>query len=55
MHRVGRIPLPGAVVPFRDVTLTVETAEPRRIGKVIASRPRQPEAAMEEFAAADAD
>jgi putative hemolysin len=55
VHRVGRIPLPGAVVPFRDVTLTVETAEPRRIGKVIASRPRQPEAAMEEFASADAD
>jgi putative hemolysin len=55
VHRVGRIPLPGAVVPFRDVTLTVETAEPRRIGKVIATRPRQPESAMEEYAAADAD
>jgi putative hemolysin len=55
VHRVGRIPLPGAVVPFRDVTLTVETAEPRRIGKVIATRPRQPESAMEELAAADAD
>jgi putative hemolysin len=55
VHRVGRIPLPGAVVPFRDVTLTVETAEPRRIAKVIATRPRQPESAMEELAAADAD
>jgi putative hemolysin len=55
VHRVGRIPLPGAVVPFRDLTLTVETAEPRRIGKVIATRPRQPESAMEELAAADAD
>ena len=55
VHRVGRIPLPGAVVPFRDVTLTVETAEPRRIAKVIATRPRAPESAMEEFAAADAD
>ena len=55
VHRVGRIPLPGAVVPFRDLTLTVETAEPRRIAKVIATRPRQPESAMEELAAADAD
>jgi magnesium and cobalt exporter, CNNM family len=55
VHRVGRIPLPGAVVPFRDVTLTVETAEPRRIGKVIATRPREAESAMEELAAADAD
>jgi putative hemolysin len=44
VHRVGRIPLPGAVVTFRDVTLRVETAEPRRIAKVIATRPRQPEA-----------
>jgi putative hemolysin len=41
VHRVGRIPLPGAVVPFRDVTLRVELAEPRRIAKVIATRPRQ--------------
>jgi putative hemolysin len=55
VHRVGRIPLPGAVVPFREVTLTVETAEPRRIGKVIATRPRVLESAMEELAAADAD
>ena len=55
VHRVGRIPLPGAVVPFRDVTLTVETAEPRRIAKVIATRPTEPEPAAEELAAADAD
>ena len=55
VHRVGRIPLPGAVVPFRDVTLTVETAEPRRIGKVIATRPRLPDSALEELAATDAD
>jgi magnesium and cobalt exporter, CNNM family len=55
VHRVGRIPLPGAVVPFRDVTLTVETAEPRRIGKVIATRRREPETALEEVGAADAD
>ena len=55
VHRVGRIPLPGAVVPFRDVTLTVETAEPRRIGKVIATRPRPQESTLEELAATDAD
>ncbi|HEY8921468.1 MAG TPA: hemolysin family protein [Candidatus Limnocylindria bacterium] len=55
VHRVGRIPLPGAVVPFRDVTLTVEAAEPRRIAKVIATRPREPESETGEVAAADAD
>ena len=55
VHRVGRIPLPGAVVTFRDVTLTVETADPRRIGKVIATRPRLPVSALEELASADAD
>jgi Hemolysins and related proteins containing CBS domains len=38
VHRVGRIPLPGAVVEFRDITLRVETAEPRRVAKVIATR-----------------
>ncbi|HEX6140368.1 MAG TPA: hemolysin family protein [Candidatus Limnocylindria bacterium] len=43
VHRVGRIPLPGASVPFRDVTLTVEAAEPRRVAKVIASRPKPAE------------
>ncbi|MEP7040105.1 MAG: hemolysin family protein [Chloroflexota bacterium] len=55
VHRVGRIPLPGAVVPFRDVTLTVETAEPRRIGKVIASRSRRADSALDELATSDAD
>jgi putative hemolysin len=39
VHRVGRIPLPGAEVPFGDVTLKVETAEPRRVAKVLATRP----------------
>ena len=39
VHRVGRIPLPGAEIPFRDgVTLRVEAAEPRRVAKVVASR-----------------
>jgi putative hemolysin len=55
VHRVGRIPLPGTVVPFRDVTLRVETAEPRRIAKVIATRPRQPEVDGSAASAADGD
>jgi CBS domain containing-hemolysin-like protein len=42
VHRVGRIPLPGAEVPFRDdVRITVEAAEPRRVARVVASRPRR--------------
>jgi putative hemolysin len=42
VHRVGRIPLPGAEIPFRDdVVLRVEAAEPRRVAKVIAARPRR--------------
>ncbi|HEX2193419.1 MAG TPA: hemolysin family protein [Candidatus Limnocylindria bacterium] len=43
VHREGRIPLPGTVVLFGDVTLTVEVAEPRRVAKVIASRPNGPD------------
>ncbi|HEY7462842.1 MAG TPA: hemolysin family protein [Candidatus Limnocylindria bacterium] len=43
VHRVGRIPLPGATIRFRDVTLTVDAAEPRRVAKVIASRQKPPE------------
>jgi CBS domain containing-hemolysin-like protein len=42
VHRVGRIPLPGAELPFRDgVTIQVEAAEPRRVAKVLVSRPRR--------------
>jgi CBS domain containing-hemolysin-like protein len=42
VHRVGRIPLPGAEIPFRDdVLVRVEAAEPRRVAKVLASRPRR--------------
>jgi CBS domain containing-hemolysin-like protein len=40
VHRVGRIPLPGAEIPFRDgVNLRVEAAEPRRVARVVAARP----------------
>jgi putative hemolysin len=43
VHRVGRIPLPGAEIPFRDdVVIRVEAAEPRRVAKVVAIRPRSP-------------
>lgn len=41
VHRVGRIPLPGASIPFRDeVVITVEAAEPRRVARVVAARVR---------------
>ena len=44
VHRVGRIPLPGAEVQFRDgVRVVVEGAEPRRVAKVIVSRERREE------------
>ena len=39
VHRAGRIPLPGAEVPFKDVILRVVAAEPRRVAKVLATRP----------------
>jgi len=42
VHRVGRIPLPGAEIPFRDdIVLRVEAAEPRRVARVVAARPRR--------------
>jgi CBS domain containing-hemolysin-like protein len=42
VHRVGRIPLPGAEIAFRDdVRIVVEAAEPRRVARVISSRPRR--------------
>jgi putative hemolysin len=44
VHRVGRIPLPGTEISFRDeVRIVVEAAEPRRVARVIASRPRRDE------------
>ncbi len=48
IHRSGRIPLVGEQVPFRDVTLRVESADSRRVAKVVATRPRPPEADEEE-------
>ena len=44
VHRVGRIPLPGTEIPFRnEIVLQVEAAEPRRVARVVARRPRLPE------------
>jgi putative hemolysin len=58
VHRVGRIPLPGAEVPFRDdVVIRVDAAEPRRVAKVLAARPRVPadDTESREAAGASAD
>ena len=44
VHRIGRIPLPGAEVLFRDeVVVRVDSAEPRRVAKVVALRSRRPD------------
>jgi putative hemolysin len=39
VHRIGRIPLVGTELPFRDITLRVEAADSRRVAKVVAARP----------------
>jgi CBS domain containing-hemolysin-like protein len=36
IHRVGRIPLVGTEVDFRDLTLRVLAADSRRVSKVLA-------------------
>ncbi len=42
VHRIGRIPLPGTEISLRDeVRIVVEAAEPRRVARVVASRPRR--------------
>jgi putative hemolysin len=54
VHRVGRIPLPGAEIPFRDeILLRVEAAEPRRVARVVASRPRREDERDAEEAASE--
>jgi CBS domain containing-hemolysin-like protein len=56
VHRVGRIPLPGAEIPFRNgIVIRVEAAEPRRVAKVIASRQRLTGEGEESAAASDTD
>jgi putative hemolysin len=50
-HRVGRVPRPGDQVDLGPVTLTVETTDGRRVGKLLAVR----EPSAEELAADEAD
>jgi len=40
-HRLGTVPKPGDVIPIDGLTLTVETNDGRRVGKVLAVRDRQ--------------
>ena len=43
-HRIGGIPKPGDQVQVGGLTLTVETTDGRRVGKVLATRHRDPDA-----------
>jgi putative hemolysin len=40
-HRLGTVPKPGDVIPIDGLTLTVETTDGRRVGKVLAVRDRE--------------
>jgi putative hemolysin len=42
-HRIGGVPKPGDQVLVDGLTLTVETTDGRRVGKVLAVRDREPE------------
>jgi putative hemolysin len=56
VHRVGRIPLPGAEIAFRDgVSVRVDVAEPRRVARVIAARARDPEERTEAMERSEAE
>ena len=59
VNRIGRIPLPGEELPFRDLLLTVEVADSRRVAKILAVRPDgsapPPEASETDAAAAVGD
>jgi putative hemolysin len=39
-HRIGGVPRPGDVVELKGVTITVESTDGRRVGKVLATRNR---------------
>ncbi|HEV8403814.1 MAG TPA: hemolysin family protein [Candidatus Limnocylindrales bacterium] len=39
-HRLGTVPKPGDVIPIDGLTLTVETTDGRRVGKILAVRDR---------------
>ncbi len=40
-HRLGTVPKPGDVIPIDGLTLTVETTDGRRVGKVLVVRHRR--------------
>jgi CBS domain containing-hemolysin-like protein len=40
-HRIGGVPKPGDQVAVDGLTLTVETTDGRRVGKVLAVRQRE--------------
>ena len=40
-HRLGTVPKPGDVISVDGLTLTVETTDGRRVGKVLAVRDRE--------------
>ena len=42
-HRLGTVPKPGDVILIDGLTLTVETTDGRRVGKVLAVRNRRPD------------
>jgi putative hemolysin len=49
-HRIGGVPKPGDQVTVDGLTLTVETTDSRRVGKVLVVRTRDPEQASDDEA-----
>jgi CBS domain containing-hemolysin-like protein len=49
-HRIGGVPKPGDQVSVDGLTLTVETTDGRRVGKVLVVRTRDPERAPDDEA-----
>jgi CBS domain containing-hemolysin-like protein len=48
IHRVGRIPLVGTEIEYRDLTLRVLAADSRRVSKVLAVQPENGREAEED-------
>ncbi len=42
-HRIGGVPKPGDQVAVNGLTLTVESTDGRRVGKVLVVRERRPD------------
>ncbi len=49
-HRIGGVPKPGDQVVIDSLTLTVETTDGRRVGKVLVVRQRDPEGPQDDEA-----